>query len=222
MPLSLHPEMRPDLGMRMISIDEVIALGERIPGEKPALEHYFSPSRRENFIGEYLHYLNTWLLEARHGNLDSDLYLVFVLSFQFTAPLLEIPAEKELGIFCRILEKNYGVVEPDLNLHFNLENQDERMVGEEEAMETYREELRETYHGSREVKDSVQKRLKRDAIEAIMRWQKEQSLPELAAAFGRSIVIPSFFSFVDKKLVGFYKRTTEGISYMMSIPEELI
>jgi len=206
----------------MISIDEVIALGERIPGEKPALEHYFSPSRRENFIGEYLHYLNTWLLEARHGNLDSDLYLVFVLSFQFTAPLLEIPAEKELGIFCRILEKNYGVVEPDLNLHFNLENQDERMVGEEEAMETYREELRETYHGSREVKDSVQKRLKRDAIEAIMRWQKEQSLPELAAAFGRSIVIPSFFSFVDKKLVGFYKRTTEGISYMMSIPEELI
>jgi len=208
--------------MRLISIDEVIALGERIPGEKPALEHYFSPTRRETFIGEYLHYLNTWLLEARHGNLDSDLYLVFLLSFQFTAPLLEIPTEKELGIFCRILEKNYGVEEPDLNLHFNLENQDEGMVGEEEALETYREELKETYHGSREVKDSVQKRLKRDAIEAIMRWQKEQSLPELAAAFGRSVVIPSFFSFLDKKLVGFYKRSTGGITYMVSIPEELV
>lgn len=221
MQLSLHPEQRPQQGMRILSIDEVLTLGERMPGDRPALEHYFSPTRKETFISEYLHYLNTWLLEAKHGNLDTDLYLVFVLSFQFTAPLLEIRTEKELGIFCRILEKNYQVEQIDLNLHFSLDGYEEGMVGEKEALQTFREELKETYGGFREVKESVQKRLKKDAIDAIMRWQKEQSLPELAEAFGRSVVIPSFFSFVDKKLVGFYKSTTEGITYQVSIPEEI-
>jgi hypothetical protein len=221
MQLSLHPEQRPEQGLRVLTIEEILSLGERIPGERPALEHYFSPSRKETFIREYLHYLNTWLLEARHGNLDSDLYLVFVLSFQFTAPLLEIRTEKELGLFCRTLEKNYGVEEVDLNLHFSLDGYEEGMLGEQEALRAYREELAETYRGSREVKEGVQKRLKKDAIDAIMRWQKEQILPVLAEAFGRSIVIPSFFSFTDKKLVNFYKRTTEGITYQVSIPEEI-
>jgi hypothetical protein len=221
MQLSLHPEQRPQQGMRILSIDEVLALGERMPGERPPLEHYFSPTRKDAFVREYLHYLNTWLLEAKHGHLDSDLYLVFVLSFQFTEPLLEIPTEKELGLFWRILEKNYQVEQVDLNLHFSLDGYEEGMVGEKEALQAYREELKETYGGSREVKESVQKRLKKDAIDAIMHWQKEQSLPELAEAFGRSIVIPSFFSFVDKKLVGFYKSNTEGITYQVSIPEEI-
>jgi len=207
--------------MRILSIDEILSLGERMPGEKPSLEHYFSPTRKETFVKEYLHYLNTWLLEARHGSLDRDLYLVFVLSFQFTAPLLEIRTEKELGLFYRILEKNYQVEKVDLNLHFGLDGYDEGMVGEKEVLRVYREELDETYRGSREVKESVRKRLKKDAIDAIMRWQKEQSLPELAEAFGRSIVIPSFFSFVDKKLVVFYRSTTEGITYQVSIPEEI-
>ena len=207
--------------MRILSIDEILSLGERMPGDRPALEHYFSPTRKENFVREYLHYLNTWLMEAKHGNLDSDLFLVFVLSFQFTAPLLEIPAEKELGLFCRILEKNYGVEMVDLNLRFSLDGYEEGMVGEKEALQAYREELKETCGGSREVKESVRKRLKKDAIDAIMRWQKKQALPELAEAFGRSIIIPSFFSFVDKKLVIFYKSTTEGITYQVSIPEEI-
>lgn len=207
--------------MRIVSIDEILSIGERLPGDRPALANYFSPTRKETFVKEFLHYLNTWLLEARHGKLDSDLYLVFVLSLQFTAPLLEIQTEKELGFLCRILEKNYRVEELDLNLHFSLDGYEEGMVGEKEAIETFREELEETYTGSREVKQSVQKRLKRDAIEAIMRWQKTKSLPELAEAFGRSIVIPSFFSFVDKKLVNFYRSTTEGITYQVMIPEEI-
>lgn len=220
MQLYLRPEQRPEQEMRIISIDEILALGERLPGERPALAHYFSPTRKDAFIKEYLHYLNTWLLEAKHGKLDSDLYLVFVLSFQFTAPLLEIRTEKELGLFCRILQKNYQVEKVDLNLHFGLDGYDEGMVGEKEALKAYREELEETW-GSREVKESVQKRLKRDAIDAIMHWQKEQSLPALAEAFGRSVVIPSFFSFIDKKLVDFYRSTTEGITYQVSIPEEI-
>lgn len=221
MQLSFRPEQRPEQGLRIISLDEILSLGERLPGERPSLSNYFSPAKKEHFIKEYLHYLNTWLLEAKHGNLDRDLYLVFVLSFQFTAPLLEIHTEKELARFCGILEKNYQVGEVDLNLHFSLDEYDEEMVGEKEALATYREELDETYRGYREVKESVQKRLKKDAITAIMRWQKIRTLPELAEAFGRSIVIPSFFSFVDKKLVNFYRGSTEGITYQVEIPEEI-
>ncbi len=49
----------------------------------------------------------------------------------------------------------------------------------------------------------------------------EHSLPSLAEAFGRSIVIPSFFSFSDKKLVAFYRSATPRICYRAAIPSEL-
>ena len=91
--------------MRTVTLDEILTLCENLPEDKPPLEHYFSPTKKEAFIKDYLHYLNTGLLDAKHGNLDSDQYLVFVLSFQFTAPLLEIPSEKELGLFFRILHR---------------------------------------------------------------------------------------------------------------------
>jgi hypothetical protein len=207
--------------MRTVSIDEILSICENTPGEKPPLEHYFSPTKKEGFIKEFLHYLNTRLLDARHGDLDSDQYLVFVLSFQFTAPLLEIPTEKELGIFYRILQKTYRVEEIDMNLHFSTDDLQEDMVGEEEAIAAFRNELGSTYEASREVKEVVQKRVKGDAIDAIMKWQQEKTLPFLAEAFGRSIVIPSFFSFRDKKLIGFYKGTTGGITYQVAVPEEL-
>jgi hypothetical protein len=77
------------------------------------------------FIKDYLHYLNTSLLEAKHGRLDLDLYLVFVLSFQFTSPLLEIPVKKELDHFYHILEHHYGVNELDINLHFTIDEPEE-------------------------------------------------------------------------------------------------
>ncbi|MCK5135541.1 MAG: hypothetical protein KAR19_07105 [Bacteroidales bacterium] len=221
MRFSLQPEQRPEHRMHTVSIDEILTLGERDPESRPPLENYFSPTRREAFTKDYLHYLNSGLLDAKHGKLDSDQYLVFVLSFQFTAPLLEIPAEKELGLFYRILQKTYKVDEIDLNLHFSLDQLEEEMVDESEALATFRHELEETYKGFREVKQSVQKRLKRDAIESIMLWQKDHTLPALAEAFGRSIVIPSFFSFVDKKLVSFYRGTTEGITYRVAVPEEI-
>lgn len=221
MRFSLQPEQRPEQKMRTISIDEVLSLGEKLPGERPQLEHYFSPTKREAFIKDYLHYLNSGLLDAKHGNLDMDLYLVFVLSFQFTAPLLEIPAEKELGLFYRLLQKTYQVEEIDMNLNFSIEAHKNGMVSEQEAINTYRDELEDTYNGIREVTESVQKRLKKDAIEAIMKWQREKSIPALAEAFGRSIVIPSFFSFMDKRMLSFYRGTTRGISYRVAVPEVL-
>jgi hypothetical protein len=81
------------------------------------------------------------------------------------------------------------------------------------------QELENSYEGKREVRESVQKRLKQDGIEAIMKWLHAKGIPELAEAFGRSIVIPSFFSFVDKRLVEFYRKTTGDIRYEVAVPE---
>ena len=95
------------------------------------------------------------------------------------------------------------------------------MVGEKEALEAFRSELGEFYGDSLEVKQSVQKRVKKDAIASIMEWQKEQSIPSLAEAFGRSIVIPSFFSYADRRLLHFYRQTTEGITYRVAVPDTI-
>jgi hypothetical protein len=221
MRFSIQPEPRPEQNMRTVSIDEILAVCEDSSERKPPLEHYFSPTKKELFIKEFLHYLNTELLDAKHGNMDMDQYLVFVLSFQFTAPLLDIPSEKEMGLFFRLLQKNYQVEEIDLNLHFGTDEFSGEMVGEEEALKAFRQELGESYGGIREVKEVVQHRLKSDALEAISLWQREQSLPALAGAFGRSIVIPSFFSFTDKRLVKVYRETTSGITYRVAVPEEI-
>jgi len=219
MDLSLRPQQRPEQRMHTVTIEEILSLGDRPDDRRPALEYYFSPTRREQFEKDYIHYLNSSLLDAKHGKLDMDLYLVFVLSFQFTAPLLDIPVEDELQQFLKILRKRYGMENPDINLHFTTNEYDEGMVGEEEALETFREELDESYEGRREVKESVQKRLKKDAIDSIMEWQQKKELKELAEAFGRSIVIPAFFDFTDKKLVEFYRKATEGINYEVAVPE---
>lgn len=221
MRFSIRPQPSPEQRMRTVTLEEILALSGKPPGERPRLEHYFSPTRKEAFIKDYLHFLNSALLDAKHGNLDIDLYLAFVLSFQFTAPLLEIPAEKELGLFFRLLQDTYQIEEIDLNLHFSKDGHKAGVVSEQEAINTFRDELEEKYSGNREVKESVQKRLKKDAIEAIMQWQRTRSIPALAEAFGRSIVIPSFFSFMDKRMVSFYRGTTQGITYRVAIPEEL-
>jgi len=205
--------------MHTVTIDQILSLGDRTSKDRPALENYFSPPKRAQFEKDFIHYLNTSLLEVKHGNLDMDLYLVFILSFQFITPLLEIQAEKETGLFYRLLEQKYNVNEPDINLHFTADEYDRGMIGEKEALETFREELDDSYSGYREVKETVQKRLKQDGIRAIMKWQQQKNLPELAEAFGRSVVIPSFFSFRDKKLLEFYNRTTEGIKYEVAVPE---
>jgi len=222
MRFSIQPEQRPEQRMRTVSIDDVINACENAQGTKPPLEHYFSPTKKESFKKKYLHYINTGLLEAKHGKLDSDQYLAFVLSFQFTAPLLEVPAEKELGLFFKILQNTYGVEEVDLNLHFGTDEYEGEMVGEKEALEAFRIEVEDYFGEAREVKESVQKRLKKDAIKSIMDWQREQSIPVLAEAFGRSIVIPSFFSFKDNKLLQFYRANTMGIMYKVAVPESLI
>jgi hypothetical protein len=221
MRFSIQPEPRQEPHMQTITIDEIVAACESDYGAKPTLEHYFSPTKKELFIKDFLHYLNSGLLEAKHGKLDQDQYLAFVLSFQFTAPLLNIPSEKELGLFFRILQKNYKVEELDLNLHFSLEQYEGVLVGEKEALDAFKSELEDYYGDSLEVKESVQKRLKNDAIASIMDWQKEGNIPLLAEAFGRSIVIPSFFSYSDKRLVHFYRQTTEGITYRVAVPEQL-
>lgn len=205
--------------MHTVTIDEIVELGKHLDTPHPPLENYFSPTRKERFIKDYLHYLNSSLLDAKHGHLDLDMYLVFVFSFQFTAPLLKIPAEKELGIFYRILEHQYEVEDLDINLHFSMDDPGEGMLGEKDALAAFRQELENSYEGRREIKEPVQKRLKQDGIEAIMKWQQIKSITELAEAFGRSIVIPSFFSFTDKKLIDFYRRSTDGITYEVAIPE---
>lgn len=221
MRFSLQPEQQPEQRMRTLNIDEVLSAAGKYPDEKPQLEQYFSPTKKEQFIKNFLHYLNTRILDAKHGNLDVDLYLVFVLSFQFTAPLLEISAEKEMGLFYRVLQKNYQIEEIDMNIHFSSDQSDEGMLGEKEALKTYREELKETYDGNREIKENTQKRIKKDAIEAIMSWQQAHSLPALAEAFGRSVVIPAFFNCVNRRLITFYRETTGGITYKVAIPEEI-
>ena len=208
--------------MQTVSIDEVVRACENAQEGKPPLEHYFSPTKKASFIKKFLHYLNTGLLDAKHGQLDAEQYLAFVLSFQFTAPLLEIPAEKELGLFFRILQNTYGVKELDLNLHFGTEDHESDMVGEKEALEALRHDLEDYFGESREVKESVRKRVKKDAVNSILDWQRERSIPTLAEAFGRSIVIPSFFSFRDNKLRQFYRANTLGIMYQVAVPEALI
>jgi len=219
MRFSLQPEQRPEQKMQTVTIDEVVHACEYAQGTKPPLEHYFSPTKKASFIKKFLHYLNTGLLEAKGGSLDAEQYLAFVLFFQFIAPLLEIPAEKELGVFCRILQNNYGVRELDLNLHFGTEGHEGDMVGEKEALKALRHELQDNFGDSWEVKESVRKRVKKDALHAIIEWQREKSIPLLAEAFGRSIVIPSFFSFKDKKLMQFYRANTTGIMYRVAVPE---
>ena len=221
MRFSLQPEPRPEQRMHTVTLDEIMSVCENIPGEKPALEHYFSPPKQQAFIKEFLHYLNSELLEAKHGNLYRESYLALILSFQFTSPLLKIPSEKELGLFFRILEKNYQVKEVDLNLHFSLEQYEGSMVGENEALQAYRSELDDYFGHTMEVKDQVQKRLKKDALASIMDWQREKSLPALAEAFGRTIVIPSFFSFSDRRLVEFYRTNTKGITYRVAVPDTI-
>jgi hypothetical protein len=294
--------------MHTVTIEEILSLGDRLDDRRPPLEHYFSPTRREQFEKDYIHYLNTLLLEMKHGHLDLELYLVFVLTFQFIAPLLGIPAEKELVQFYKIMQQKYDVEDVDINLHFSTdhyeappgilkspeadlpgeenddpeesvtdeakknlttgdrdqgkqaaqyrvkdgyeelvedgaqgrdkdgnekpvedtdigrgkvdaEGTDPQIISEKEALEAFRNELDATWEGRREVKTSVQKRLKQDGIRAIMKWQQEKDFPELAEAFGRSVVIPSFFSFKDKKLLEFYRNTTEGISYEVAVPD---
>jgi len=220
MRFSIEPEQRPEQGMRTLPIEEIIALLEFHAGEKPQLEHYFSPTKKESFIKEFLHYINTLLLQAKNGSMDRDMYVVLLLTFQFTAPLLEISAEKEFGLFYRILEKNYDVEDVDMNIHFATGDQ-ESLLDEDQAVRHYREELKETYEGSREIKESVQKRVKKDAIGAIMAWQEERTLPKLAAAFGRTVVIPAFFSCTNRRLIEFYRETTGEITYRVGIPETL-
>ncbi|MDF1572905.1 MAG: hypothetical protein P1P82_14955 [Bacteroidales bacterium] len=223
MDLSLRSQQRPEQRLHTVTIEEIVSLGNQRDDTRPPLENYFSPARREQFEKEHIHYLNTLLLEMKHGHLDLDLYLVFVLTFQFIAPLLGIPAEKELGQFYKILEQRYDVDELDINLHFSTDQYVAppgtiSSYREEEALSAFRQELDATWEGRREVKESVQKRLKQDGIRAIMRWQQEKDFPELAEAFGRSVVIPSFFSFRDRKLLGFYRSTTEGITYEVAVP----
>lgn len=221
MRFSIQPEPRQEQHMRTVTIDEILRTCENVPGSLPTLEHYFSPTKKARFIKDFLHYLNSGLLEAKHGKLHREQYLAFILSFQFTAPLLDIPSEKELGLFYRILQKSYKVEEVDLNLHFSMEQYEGKMVGEKEALEAFRSEVEDYFGESRELKNSVQKRVKKDAIASIMSWQQERSIPTLAEAFGRTIVIPSFFSFSDKRLIQFYRRNTKGITYLVSVPETL-
>jgi hypothetical protein len=221
MRFSISPEPRQEFRMRTVSIDQILSACERGSGSRPSLEHYFSPTKKEAFIKEFLHYLNTRLLDARHGELDSDQYLVFVLMFQFVAPLLHIPAEKEFGTFFRILQESYGIENADLNLHFALKGYSGDMKREKDALEALRNELGESYEGHRDVKESVRKRLRNDALASISEWQHERSVATLAEAFGRSIVIPSFFSFTDKRLIQYYRATSEGITYRIPVPEEI-
>jgi hypothetical protein len=110
-------------------------------------------------------------LDSRHGHLDLDLYILLVLSFQFIIPLQEIPAEQEMDLFLHILVKRYEIYDPDINIYFTIEATGEGMVPEEDALLAFRHELDLSYKGRREVKESMQKRLKQNGIAAIMKWQ---------------------------------------------------
>ena len=215
----MNLEPRPSFRMETLLLEEIMECLNYREDEKPPLENYFSPGKREQFEKDYRHYLNTCILDARHGMLDQDLYLVMVLSFQFIAPLLEIPVKKELELFLFILTERYDQELPVIIITFTPDAYQEGMMGEEEALKKFVDELNSSYDMRRAVKDSVQKRLKNDGIQAIMNWQHSKRLRDLAAAFGRSIIIPAFFEFTDKKLLGFYRNATSGIKYELALPD---
>lgn len=221
MELSFSHEMLPEQRLQMVSIDDIISFGRRASPKHPSLDNYFSPTKKERFEHNYKHFLNSELLEAKHGNMDKNQYVMFVLSFQFTAPLLGIQTAKEFGKFYDTLQQTYAITEPDLSLLFSTDEQYEDRVSQEEVLAAYQDELDTSYTGVREVKSGVQKRLKKDGMNAIFDWQRDKETASLAVAFGRSIVIPSFFDYVDKRLVSFYERVTDGITYQVGIPEEL-
>ena len=56
MRFSLQPEQRPEPRMRSLSIDEILSLAEKDPGTRPPLENYFSPTKKETFTKDYLHF----------------------------------------------------------------------------------------------------------------------------------------------------------------------
>jgi len=233
MGLSIRPAQRPEQRFHVVTIDEIFSLAEKYGNGHPALEYYFSPTKKVQFERDYVHYLNTLMLEVKHGNLDQDLYLVFVLSFQFICPLLGLEVQKERDRFLNLLEQRYGVENPELDLQFGAGDQIEEeasdeenesgslRISEDEALRIYTDELDSSYNGRREFRESIQQRVKMDGIKAVMHWQQHKDFPELAEAFGRAIVIPSFFSMRDKKLAGFYRNNTPGIKYEVEIPEEI-
>ncbi len=121
MRFSIQPEQRPEQRMRTVSIEEVVTACENTQRTRPPLEHYFSPTKKESFVKKFMHYLNTGLLDAKHGE----------------------------------------------------------MVGEKEALKAFENELEGHFGDSREVKESVQKSVKKDAINSILDWQREQSIPKI-------------------------------------------
>ncbi len=225
---SLSPGMRPQQHMHTVTLEQIQQLGEELNGDHPGLEQYFSPSRKDKFVKDYLHFLNTNLLQLKQRDLTLERYLVFVFSFQFIAPLLEIPAEKELRFFYQILEQRYEVEDLDINVHFVSITEDTEdaekdkedvYVKEEKALASFLDEISNSFSGKRDIKEKTRFRVKRDGIISIMKWQHTKGFPELAEAFGRSVVIPAFFDYSDKKLVDFYRRNTRELEYEVALPD---
>ncbi len=87
MRFSIKPEPRQESYMRTVPIDEILAACKSEYGTKPILEYYFSPTKNETFIQDFLHYLNSSLLDAKHGVILIAIMMIQTASMgQFRGP----------------------------------------------------------------------------------------------------------------------------------------
>lgn len=246
MNMSMIPSQRPEqrLEQRKLPIDVIVNLwnSDNTLHQQVvrSLEDYFSPEKAHKLNSAFANYLKGEIHNARRGFLNSNHYVSLVLSFQFTAPLLnlidyknengEITAARDE--FYTILKRKYDIIgQPYMMFKRDNTFDSEKIIDESEAMKIYGSDLNENFNGKRDVKDSVHMRLKKDGIDSVKLWLHERKkcisdftwggALALSEAFGRSIVIPSFFLYKDAKLFDFYKKSADGITYYIAIPESI-
>lgn len=220
MGMRMAEDMEQTMG-RELRIEDIISIADRFATEHPPLADYFSPTRTQRFMEDYREFLRTMTYRTRQAELGEEGYVAMALSLQFTAPLLGIEASGELRGFCEALSKTYGIREPDLSLRFLGDEPEEGAWDEFSALHAYASQLQDAYKAKRSASHAAQAKVKRDGIEAVMTYQRERTLGALAEAFGRSVVVPAFFEYKDKRLVGFYRSVTEGVRYSLCVPEGL-
>jgi len=238
MGMSMSPLM--DMSMRLTqtydcTIDEIITLldepSKYTPLLRKGLEDYFSPAKSGSIEKEFEKYLKHEMYMMKNNDFSRDNYIALTLSFQFTSPLLGLMKQDETGIyvqykkFQKLLKEKYDLSDPRMKFDIR-EDVPESFLDEHDALDAYSDDLEENFGKDRNIKESVQDRLRQDGNNAVKLWQNkcksqdEASLAALSEAFGRCVVIPTFFSYKDKKLLNFYHESTKNIKYYIEIPEQ--
>jgi hypothetical protein len=228
------------------TLDEIVGLWRGVTDKHPelvkGLEDYFGHDRSERLSAAFTNYLRGELLAIKRDTIHRDQYVSLALSFEFTARLLGLfKADANNAIylsfldFQKVLKQKYNTSLPQVKFDFEGGTDSEnKFLGEDEALKDYSNNLDEDFKGNRDVKDLACTKLRNDGIKAVMRWQHyrkelcsqtgsyiENCKCVLSEAFGRSIVIPAFFSIHDKKLENFYRKSTDDIKYYIEVPDSI-